>query len=337
MNRPSPSGFSRAAVVWNGARAKWLLIAAMLAGLAPGCASMRSMFRPAPQAPVVFEGTPASTQLLETIRANAVSVRQLESDIRITMDGMPAGIRGSLLVEQPSRLRLKAGVLGMTDTGIDIGTNEERFWIFNKSSYGGQTPAIYYARHGEFRNSQVQRMIPLQPQWLIEAIGLIDPGKLSDIQGPFVRNDGFLEMRGTTETPSGTFHRLLAIDPRRGWLVQQAIYDQAGQLVAWSKSSDFRYFPEVRASLPGHVELNLAGNGNQSTKLSISLQTHTINKLFVDPAVTWNMPTPADVPAVDLSTLDPAGLERIMSGDLSSAAARPMPAQMAQLRGFELQ
>lgn len=336
MNQASLTGSMRSMIRPCGKQMSLILIAAgLICGLS-GCASMKSMFRPAPQAPVVFEDTPESTRLLDTLRANAGAVRQLESDVRITMDGLPTGIRGTLLVEQPSRLRLKAGVLGMTDTGIDIGTNEERFWIFNKSSYGGQTPAIYYARHGDFRNSQVQRMIPLQPQWLIEAIGLIDTGTLSNIQGPFVRNDGFLEMRGTTETPSGTFHRLLAIDPRRGWLVQQAIYDQSGQLVAWSKSSDFRYFPEVRASLPGHVELNLAGNGNQSTMLSISLLTHTINKLYVDPAVTWSMPAPADVPAVDLSTLNPEELDKVLSGDVSSSAARPMPPRMAQLRGFDL-
>ncbi len=307
-----------------------------------GCAQFRSMLVRAPEAPVVFQGLPESSQLLATIRANSESVRQLESDVKLTMDGMPSGISGTLLVERPNRLRLKAGILGMTNSGIDIGNNEERFWVFNKSSFGGQTPVIYYARHEDFRNSPLQQSFPVQPQWLIDALGLMDVDQLQDVQGPFRRNDGFLELRATSFSSTGTFNRLLTIDPQRGWIVQQAIYDPSNRLVAWSRSTNFRFYAESNASLPGHVDLHFVGPNQQDSRLSVTLHSHNINKLYVDPGVTWQMPQPADVPGIDLMTLDPESMKGILPGQGGTAGGNtsqvepPRPGRMGQLRGFNL-
>lgn len=285
----------------------WLarLLALTLVTVLGGCASIGSL-RPGPRAPVVFEGVPQANQFLTTVRATNQTVRQLESDVRVTMDGMPTGISGTLLVERPRRLRLKAGMLGLTDTGIDVGSNEERFWIYNKSSYGGQTPAVYYATHADYRNSALARTLNLQPQWLIDALGLIDFDEFTNVQGPFQRDDGFLELRVTTPGAGGNVNRLLVIDPRYGWIVQQAVYAPNNELVAWSKSTKFRYYTEHQASLPGHVELHVVGPERQTTRIAVALHSHSINGLYVDPELTWQMPRPADVVQIDLGRVDPA-------------------------------
>lgn len=325
--------------------ARVVLVATALCILVPGlsgCAQFRSMLVRTPEAPVVFQGLPESAQLLASIRANSEAVRQLESDVKITMDGMPTGISGTLLVERPNRLRLKAGILGMTSSGIDIGNNEERFWVFNKSSFGGQTPAIYYARHEDFRNSPLQQSFPVQPQWLIDALGLMDVDQLQNVQGPFRRSDGFLELRATSISSDGTYNRLLTIDPRRGWIVQQAIYDPSNRLIAWSRSTNFRYYAEAQASLPGHVDLHFVGPAQQDSRMAVVLHSHNINKLYVDPAVTWQMPQPADVPGIDLTTLDANTMNQILPGQAgptdgnTSQVEPPRPGRMSLLRGFDL-
>ncbi len=306
-----------------------------------GCAQFRTMLTPPPPAPVVFQGLPTSDQLMATIAFNSRAVQQLECDVKVTMDGLPTGASGTLLVERPDRLRLKVGVLGMTDSGIDIGNNEELFWVFNKSSFGGQTPAIYFARHAEFRDSAMQQSLQLQPQWLIDALGLLELDSTVRLEGPFQRHDGFLELRAMTATSGGEMNRVLVIDPRHGWILQQAIYDPGQRLVAWSKSTRFRYYPDHQASLPGHVELNLVSPDRQTTRLAVTLHSHNINRLYVDPAVTWQMPQPADVPRIDLSTVNPAELNPSLSGTAGqpgeeAAVAAPRPPQLGQLRGFNL-
>lgn len=309
-----------------------LLAISLLVGA--GCIGPGGLFRRAPQAPVVFEGIPAGDHLLATIRANSGNVRQLESDVKVTMDGVPAGATGTLLVERPCRMRMKVGVLGMTNSGVDIGTNEEVFWIFNKSSLGGQNPALYFARHDQFRSSQLQQSVPLQPGWLIEALGLIDVDSLVDVQGPFQRNDGFLELRTTIPGPRGNMNRVLAVDPRHGWIVQQAIYDTDTRLIAWSRSSKFRYYPERQASLPGHVEMHAVGPDGQTTRIGVTLNSHNINQLYVDPALTWQMPRPADVPRIDLSAVGSAGIPPATAH--SARYSTPRPWRPGQLRGFNL-
>ena len=61
-------------------------------------------------------------------------------------------------------------------------------------------------------------------------------------------------------------------------------------------SRDFRYYPEAQVSLPGHIEMKVVDERQQSTTISLSLQTHILNRLYVDPDVTWRMPTPARRP-----------------------------------------
>ncbi len=330
---------SPAAVRWSG-RCPLIGLALVVLTMLPGCAQFRTMIRRPPPAPVVFQGLPPSEQLLATIRSNSQAVRQLECDVKVTMDGLPTGASGTLLVERPDRLRLKVGVLGMTNSGVDIGNNEDRFWIFNKSSFGGQSPAIYYARHDSFQNSALQQAVPLQPQWLIDALGLLDLDAASGIEGPFQRHDGFLELRVRETTPRGDLNRVLVIDPRHGWILQQAVYDSGNQLVAWSKSTRFRYYPEHNASLPGHVEMHMVRADRQTMRLAVALHSHTINRLYVDPQVTWQMPQPADVPQVDLSTVDPASLNNALSanpvsGVPTAGIPAPRPLQLSQLRGFD--
>ncbi len=304
-----------------------------------GCAHFRLFGQRGPEAPVVFQGVPAADRFLATVRAANSSVEQLECDVKVTMDGLPTGASGTLLVERPRRLRLKVGVLGLTDSGVDIGSNDERFWIFNKSSLGGQTPAIYYATHADYEASALHQTLNLQPQWLIDALGLIDFDQWTDVEGPFQRNDGFLELRVTTPGATGDVHRLLTIDPRRGWIVQQAVYGPGNQLVAWSRSTRFRFYPEHNASLPGNVELNVVGPDRQTTRISVALHSHTINRLYVDPEFTWGMPQPADVPHVDLTRIDPASMTpptTVAPATDDSAMYAPRPHRQARLRGFNL-
>ena len=306
-----------------------------------GCQSPR-WFQPkaAPPIPPAFQATPTSDQIVATIQRNTEGVRQLNCNVKVLMDGMPASASGTLLMERPNRLRMKVGVLGMTDSGIDIGSNEERFWIFNKSSFGGSRPAVYYANHQEYANSPLHQTVQLRPQWLFDAMGLVAFDPAERVEGPFQKN-GNLELYTTLPTPAGETHRVLTIDPQTGLVLQQALYDSQNRRLGWVRARKHRYFPEHNVSLPQHIELNTIGPNGQPMKLSLQIQSHTINALYVDPQITWSMPRPADVPVVDLTRVDPAVFQQSMNPprDVNYQAAedsRPQPARLGKLRGFDL-
>ena len=313
--------------------------------VATGCQSTR-WFKPAvPQPPIVIQSpVPTSAELVSMIRRNTEGIRQLNSNVKVVMDGMPASASGSLLMERPNRMRLKVGILGMTNSGIDIGSNADRFWIFNKSSFGGARPTVYYANHEEYAHSAMQQNFQLRPQWIFDAMGLIEFDPEERFDGPYAKG-GFLELHSTIPTTTGNIIRILTVDSKTGVVLQQSIHDSNNRLLGWVRASKHRYYKEHQASLPQHIKLTTIAPDGQPVTLSVQIQSHMINSLYVDPDVTWSMPQPADVPLVDLTRLDPSMLQPFakppgsdsgQNPDSDPTDTRDKPFRMSKLRGFNL-
>ena len=251
-------------------------------------------------APVAFSQQPTKEQLVQHIVSQTKNIDQLQSDIKVAVDGMPT-LKGNIAIEKPNRLRLNAGLLGVTELGIDVGSNEDVFWFWTKVSNPGQEPAIFFARHDEYKYSNLQRQIPIEPGWLIDALGLIQFEPSDQITGPFVRpEDGRLELRTYRTVGNQKTLRKSVIDARYGWVVQQSIYDQAGRLIAFVDSKDHRFYPEYNLSLPGRIELTAYAPDGNALKLSVNAGRFKINSIYGDPNQLWTMPNPGDVPVYDL-------------------------------------
>lgn len=285
---------------WIGRISRLLVLVTLLAAL-PGC-QIFHRFRDAGPTPTIFEQPPTQTQLLEHLKRQSESVRQIQADVRVSMDGVPS-LRGTLAVERPNRVRLKAGLMGVNELGIDVGSNEEVFWFWARAAMPGQTNAIYYARHDQFRTSQMGRSIPLEPQWLVDALGLIEIGPDDSIQGPSIRRDGRWEFYWTRATATGPAQRVLVVNPQQGTVVQQAFYDQAGQLVAYINSLRHEFDKEHGVFLPRRMELFVPQPSGSPMKLVVDASDYRINSMYGDGSRLWSMPNPGDVPLVNLSEI----------------------------------
>ncbi len=278
------------------------LIVATLATLAGagGCHAINS-FRPTPNnVPVVFETAPDAQRLVQAINANTAEVRQLSCDIHIRMDGVPP-LSGSLIVEKPRRMRLMAGLIGISEMGVDVGSNDDEFWIWNKAAVAGQVPAIYFAKHAEFAQSALRQMIPFEPQWIIDALGLMSLPTDGSIQGPLTRADGRYELRLETPTSLGLVTKILVVDPKTGLVQQQSIYDSQLKLIAYANAIQHQYFEAYHASLPRRIEIVAFGPDRSRNAITVDLGGHKINQLYGDPERQWLMPQPADAQRVDLA------------------------------------
>ncbi len=273
-----------------------------------GCRTGSPFRSPAERAPVLFKAAPDLGALVNAINANTAEVRQVSCDIQIRMDGVPP-LSGTLIVEKPRRMRLKAGVIGISEMGIDVGSNDEEFWVWNKSAFGGQAPAIYFAKHNEFAESSLRQSIPFEPQWIIDALGLLSLEQNGSIQGPFVRSDGRYVLRTVTQTRNGSVTKDLVVDSKTGLVQQQAIYDESMRLIAYSNAVEHQYFPEFHASLPRQIELVVNGPDGRPNSLTVNLAGHEINKLYGDPDRQWSMPKPSDAQWVDLAKTTAATIQ----------------------------
>ena len=281
-------------------RLSTIVAVAMILLLASGCRWPFGNTRP--QQPVAFTGPATKEQIIAAVNANSSRVQQLESRLRLSVPGLPA-ITGDLAAEQPQRLRLQAGFMGTSAGGIDVGSNEELFWLWVKSALGGQRPAIYFARHDEYANSRARQAMPIDPSFLMDALGLYQFDATAVHEGPYSRPDGMIEMRSRTNTAEGESVHITVLDNRLGNLIEQHLYSR-GRLVASSYASDFEYYPEQQVSLPKTIMLRALPNTQQELTLTINADKYMINQLYADPVAMWSMPRPDGVSIIDVSQAD---------------------------------
>jgi hypothetical protein len=245
----------------------------------PGCAWWKQRVN-APQAPLAFQGAPTIEQIAQHINSNAV--RQLEADrAKISLDGLPA-LTARLHLERPRNLRFRVET-ALTGTELDIGSNPERFWIWAK-----REGVAYYARHDEFAGSTARRMVPIQPDWITEALGIMYFDPAGRHEGPFERGNHRVEIRSKLLAPDGEITRVMIVNNVYGWILEQHLYDSRNQLLASSKTSQHRYYPADGVSLPHKVEIQLPP---AQLAFTLDVSEYRINQLSAAPEQLFAMPS----------------------------------------------
>lgn len=275
------------------------LFTAVLLVVASGasCPSMRGQI--VQPAPIAFTAPPTLPEVIRVVNANSEPIRQLYTDTAtLTIQGLPA-LRANVAVERPRNFRLRAHFIGVGQV-LDLGSNNEVFWalIDAPELATNVQRAVYFARHDQFSRGHIPDVLPFQPQWLVEALGVVrfDPTQVHE--GPYMREPGRLEVRSHIPSPEGDLTKVVVLDASHGWILEQHEYDAQGRLLVSAFASNHRYYPAVGASLPHHVEIRLPA---PHKSIQLDVESYVVNQLYGDPAQLWAMPTYEGYPLVDLS------------------------------------
>lgn len=279
-----------------------------------------------PPAPAVLVPGMSLDQVISAVNANAAKIQSLQTNnASISVPGMPGvpSLRGNLAAErsipgQPGRIRLQAST-ALTGAEVDLGSNDQLFWLWVRRN---QPPAVYYARHDQFAGSQAQQMMPIQPEWLLDAIGFaqFNPGDFHD--GPTPHGKGTLEIRSVMNTPMGQLTKNTVVNSSTAQILEQHVYAADGTLLASSIAKSHRYDPAAGVSLPQEISIQMPA---AQLSLNIDMGTVAINGLAAAPQL-WTMPTPDGVPLMDLGNpaSAPGGFQ-----------AQPVPTVGGQLSGAD--
>lgn len=266
---------------------------------------------PGPTAPQILQLGATREQVVAAVNQNSGRVHSItatNASISVPdMMGLPI-LNGNIAAERPGRFRLTAGT-AITGQEIDIGSNDELFWLWVRQN---QPPGVYYCRHAQFANSNIRQIMPIEPSWLLAALGMvdIDPASVFDGPVPSERGHGTVELRTWLPSSSGNLQRVLLIDATRGWVVEQHVYDPSGAtLLASCVAESHRYYPLEQVSLPERITIRLP---TANLALTINLGALQINQLQGDRRLLWSMPTPEGIPQYDLG---------------GAAAGSPLPGQ----------
>ncbi len=210
-----------------------------------GCKSLQTFCfgtKPAAQIPIVFSTIPTLEQVKGEINKRYASVQSLSTNTAtFSSSSVAVAMRQcTIAYEKPKRLRVTGGLaLGM-GTEIDLGSNDELFWFWVKRS---DPKAIYYARHEEFENCPVRTVIPIEPEWLIETLGLVELKETDPHEGPRRVDDGNLQITSSLKTPRGTYSRMITMHPQTGAILKYEIYAPNGQPFVGAVLSDHEVDP----------------------------------------------------------------------------------------------
>jgi hypothetical protein len=250
-----------------------------------GCNWLRNfrVFQPqmANPPPVVFQATPTRDQVIAAVNANTARVQTLKSQGTMSIAGVPA-LHAEVAVERPRKFRFRAGT-NLLGPEVDLGSNDELFWFWVQRS---PQPGVFYARHDQFAYSRARQAIPIEPQALIEALGLVELDPVGQVEGPVPLGSDRLEMRVRTQTAAGDFTRVLYLHHQYAWVLEQHLYGPQGEHLATTKASAFEFDPVAGVSLPREISVNVPNE----LAFGLSLSRHTINQPGLVGPETFELP-----------------------------------------------
>ena len=251
------------------------LVAVMLASLcgsAAGCHLFPRQEAEIVPPPVVFNQPPTLPEVIQAVNSQSDRIVDVQADAaRLSVAGFPASLRASLRLERPRRMRLKATLMG--NPLLDVGSNDELFWMWTTDS------PVLFARHEQFENSVAKQILPVEPTWLIDAMGLIHFDPQGPHQGPYRRQDGGIEIHTRLATRSGERLRVVGIHPQYGYITEVQMRDMQGQLLAVARADRHRHDPIQNVTLPGRVQLELVNSQLPASSFTLEADSYIVNQL----------------------------------------------------------
>ncbi len=270
---------------------KYLLLTLVLATLVGQGGCFHDFFGFRDQQPMVLRQGAGLEEVIAAVNRNNSQIQSLYSEsATLKSPGFPP-LKARFAYQRPCYFRLRAET-GITGPEVDLGSNAELFWFWVKRN---QPPAVYFCRHDQYATSRARQILPIQPNWLVEALGTleIDPNLQHD--GPYPDKGNRVKIRTILNTPDGPIEKITVINSVSAWVMEQQIFDTRHQLRARSVAEDYRLDPQSKLYVPTAVQVECP---LQQFSMRIDLGNVMVNQPLPNQAALWSLPN--DGPLVDL-------------------------------------
>jgi hypothetical protein len=233
-------------------------------------------------------------QIVNIVNDNANRVQSLQStQATLSVPGAPS-LRATVALAPPLRFRLRADA-SLTGPELDMGSNDDLFWLWVRRN---QPPATFVCRHDQFTASNARQIIPIAPEWLINAAGLARFDTSQPLEGPFPVHGDRVEIRSHQPTPTGQITQITVVDQWEGTVVEQDVYNPQGQLLAVARASRFMRDPTSGTVLPRSIDVQWP-TAQMSFHLDIS--NWLVNSIPADNLTLWTKPEYQGYPDINLA------------------------------------
>ncbi len=276
---------------------RYLLLPSLLALLAGqgGCAWLHGMYGLREPPPQVLPPGAGLEQVIAAVNRNNSQIQSLNSESATLASPHAPTLTAKFAYQRPCFFRLKART-EWTGDEVDLGSNAQLFWFWVKRNV---PPALYYCRYDQFAASQARRMIPIEPSWLMEALGTleIDPNLHHDGPYPDPNNHNRIWIRTLLNTPDGPNKKVTFIDPVSAWVLEQQVYDAQDRLRARSIAESYKRNSRTGLYVPTAVTVECPAF---NFSMRIDLGDVQVNQPLPNPAALWAIPVIPGYRMVDL-------------------------------------
>lgn len=251
--------------------------------------------------PQVFQALPTLEELAEVVNRTDAIGQLASNSVSVEVPSMRnvPRLSATLAIDRPRNFRMRASLPIMLGSGMDMGSNDQVFWFQVPE---GMSQTLYYASHEQFQRQPVRSVLPVDPTWVGDALGLVHLDPQQVVEGPILRTDGRLEVRSMMTMVDGLYSRVCIIEPTAGYVTDQMLYGPDGRMVAAASGSMHRYYPEQQVALPHRVQLKLLPSDGPPLELHLDIGTYVVNQMLSGDPQLFTMPGDASQ-QIDLSTL----------------------------------
>lgn len=249
--------------------------------------------------------SPSLAEVADLINQNAMHVRSLyTSEVKIKATRLPT-VSAKLAYAAPRRFRLIAET-ALTGAEVDLGSNDELFWFWARRN---DPPTMFFCRHDQYQTSAASQMMPIDPQWVIDSMGLTTLDLQQRHNGPHALGNGRYAVETLLHKPSGIWKRTIVVDSKLGAVVEQHLRDPFDRLVTSAIASQHDHDPLNEVTLPGHILLSWPA---ADFTLEITVNEWEINYPGQRPAELWQMPQSVTDRVINLA--DPRAMQQAAAG-----------------------
>ena len=277
------------------------VLAITVSSFAPGCVQFRNWcgqrFSP-PPLPCELPDDMTQAELVTYLNENTKKIwswRTTRGSISVHGRGILVPSVGAMIaVESPRNFRLVAS--SPMGNEVDLGSNEEHFWFWNKHS---EEKYVYQASHDQEPERMRRFPIPFQPDWIMETLGVIgiDPDQELTMQPPQPGSHTVLLMADRVSPQGFKVRKVTAVDLCRGVIREHALYDARGQLIARAVLSNHYRDQKSQAVLPSTIQLEWP---QANLNLTMNFSDIEVNPPKI-PRQTWTVPNIPDSPVRDMT------------------------------------
>ena len=276
-----------------------------------GCAHLQKLFQrkdATPPHPITNVTQPTLEQLTSAINRNSLSIQNFATEnATIHIPGLLIPLNARLTFERPKRMRIQGSAFTLTGQEFDFGSNDDIFWLWTRNRGGGANE-MWFCRHDLYPVSPVRAAITIDPDWLIEALGIVEFKPTDQHFGPTRTADGHWEIISHCQTPSGQFIKRTVIDSKTCSVIRQELYNPQNQLLALAESSDIKLERGTKIYYAKRIEVQCQG---MDGRMKIDLGSPTFNTSVPLASSMFIMPPFEGYRAVDLTSpefLQPRGV-----------------------------